>query len=313
MCKTTAYSAACCAGGTDHPANSMYTALILPELHPEVATHVTRVNPQMLEVLQTLSRFVPIRYCGNVEDTIIATMKQYCKACFGETDSDDIRQETIDFIFSITNDPSRMAGTGIYFYAEGPMETRKALIGKQCRKLKKEYPGLVGYLLTLLHSAPVKIFFPWDYYEEIERRLDNWQDGDDINDYLTKFDLRKIFPDYCFPTKKDEIYTGAMPDELRNAVALLQEWIERGTCIQCIEEYFDLPAVWLQWDRTDDHVTERIIDDMLEYANECGEALVSPKLLRFEPENIRIFLRGYLGAMQILHYLDPQFSGKERR
>ena len=104
-----------------------------------------------------------------------------------------------------------------------------------------------------------------------------------------------------------------MPDELRNAVTLLQEWIERGTCIRDIEEYFDLPAVWLQWDRMDDHVTERIIDDMLEYANDYGEALVSPKLLRFEPENIRIFLRGFQGAMRVLHYLDPQFNEKERR
>ena len=313
MYETTAYGAACCAGaGTDHPANSMYTALILPELHPDVPTHVTRVNPQMLEVLQTLSRFVPIRYCKDAEDTIIATMEHYCKACFGETDTDDIRQETIDFTFSITNEPPRVDGAGIYFYVEGPMETRNALIGKQCRKLEKAYPGLVGYLLLLLHYAPVNIFFPWDYYEEIERRLDNWQDGDDINDYLNKSDLRKIFPDYCFYTKKDENYTGAMPDELREAAALLAEWKEQGTCIRDIEEYFDLPAVWLQWDRINDHVTERIIDDMLEYANEWGEALVSPKLLRFELENIRIFLRGFQGAMRILHYLDPQFS-EERR
>ena len=101
-----------------------------------------------------------------------------------------------------------------------------------------------------------------------------------------------------------------MPDELREAAALLAEWKEQGTCI--CEEYFDLPAVWLQWDRMDDHVTERIIDDMLEYANDWGEALVSPKLLRFEPENIRIFLRGFQGAMRILHYLDPLFS-EERR
>ena len=113
MYETTAYGAACCAGaGTDHPANSMYTALILPELHPDVPTHVTRVNPQMLEVLQTLSRFVPIRYCRDAEDTIIATMEHYCKACFGETDTDDIRQETIEVCEHFRMNPYQLASSG---------------------------------------------------------------------------------------------------------------------------------------------------------------------------------------------------------